>query len=55
MITNPQKHLYPLKIALRAQRLIQGNLFFDVFTDTATWLYVASNKDAEKIIKDRFD
>jgi hypothetical protein len=51
-ISNSQKHLYPQKIALRAQRLIQGALFYDVFTDTATWLYAKTNDNAEQTVKD---
>ena len=52
MASNPQKHLYPLKIALRAQRLIQGSLFYDVFADTATGQYVRTVPNAERTIKD---
>lgn len=52
MASNPQKHLYPLKIALRAQRLIQGSLFYDVFVDTATGQYVRTVPDPERTIKD---
>ena len=50
--SNSQKHLYPLRIALRAQRLIQGSLFYDVFTDTATGQYVKIVPNAERTIKD---
>ena len=52
MVSNSQKHLYPLKIALRAQRLIQGSLFYDVFVDTATGQYVRVIPNAEGTIKD---
>ena len=52
MASNPQKHLYPLKIALRAQRLIQGSLFYDVFMDTATGQYVRTVPNPERTIKD---
>lgn len=52
MAPNSQRHLYPMKIALRAQRLIQGILFYDVFTDTATWLFASTNKDAEKLVQE---
>ena len=52
MASNPQKHLYPLKIALRAQRLIQASLFYDVFVDTATGQYVKTVPNAEGTIKD---
>ena len=40
--SNPKiiKHSYPLMIALRTERLIQGSLFYSVFMDTATGLYV---------------
>ena len=51
MASNPQKHLYPLKIALRAQRLIQGSLFYDIFVDTATGQYVRIVPNAERTIK----
>lgn len=51
MASNPQKHLYPLKIALRAQRLIQGSLFYDIFVDTATGQYVRTVPNAERTIK----
>lgn len=51
-VSNSPKHIYPLKIALRAQRLIQGSLFYDVFVDTATGQYVTIVPDAEKTIKD---
>ena len=52
MASNPQKHLYPLKIALRAQRLIQASLFYDVFVNTATGQYVKTVPNAEGTIKD---
>jgi hypothetical protein len=52
MASNPHKHLYPLKIALRAQRLIQGSLFYDIFMDTATGQYVRTVPNAERTIKD---
>ncbi len=52
MASNSQKHLYPSKIAQRAQRLIQGALFYDVFTDTAAWLYAKTNDNAEQTVKD---
>jgi len=52
MASNPQKHLYPLKIALRAQKLLQGSLFYDIFVDTATGLYVRNTPNAERTIKD---
>lgn len=52
MASTPQKHLYPLKIALRAKRLIQGSLFYDVFMDTSTGLYVRTVPNPEKTIKD---
>ena len=51
-VSNSLKHLYPLKIALRAQRLIQGSLFYDVFADTATEQYVKIVPNAERTIKD---
>ena len=44
--------MYPLKIALRAQRLIQGSLFYDVFVDTATGQYVKIIPNSESAIKD---
>lgn len=50
-LSNSLKHSYPLKIALRAQNLIQGSLFYDVFTDTATWLYAKNVPNAEQTIK----
>ncbi|HMD87842.1 MAG TPA: hypothetical protein VKF38_01645 [Anaerolineaceae bacterium] len=50
MALNPQKHLYPLKIALRAQKLIQGSLFYDIFVDAATWQYVVTVPNAERTI-----
>lgn len=50
--SNPLKHVYPLKIALRAQRLIQGSLFYDVFVDTATGQFVRIVPNAERKIKD---
>jgi hypothetical protein len=49
---NSKKHPYPLKIALRAQCLIQGSLFYSVFADMATGQYVRNVPDAERIIKD---
>jgi hypothetical protein len=49
--SNSQQHLYPLKIALRAQRLIQGSLFYDVFLDTAAGQYVRIVPNAERTIK----
>ncbi len=52
MASNPQKHSYPLKIALRARRLIQGSLFYDVFADTATGQYVRTVPNAERTIKE---
>ena len=52
MASNPQKHLYPMKIALRAQRMIQGSMFYDVFMDTATGLYVRTVPNPERTIKD---
>lgn len=51
MDPNSRRHLYPLKIALRAQRLIQGSLFYDVLVDTAAGQYVRLVPDAEKSIK----
>ena len=50
--SNSQEHSYPKTIAERAQRLIQGTLFYDVFTDTATWLFVKNNRNAEQAVKD---
>ena len=38
-VPNEKKHLYPIKIALRAQRLIQGTVFYDVFVDTVAGQY----------------
>lgn len=52
MASNPQKHVYPVKIALRAQRLIQGSLFYDVFVDTAAGQYVRTVPNPERKIKD---
>jgi hypothetical protein len=49
--TSAHQHLFPIKIALRAQQLIQGSLFYDVFVDTATGLYVRVIPDAEGTIK----
>jgi hypothetical protein len=46
------KHLYPLKIALRAQRLIQGSVFYDVFTDMATGQYARIVPNPERAIRD---
>jgi hypothetical protein len=51
MASNPQKNLYPLKIALRASKLIQGSLFFDIFVDTATGQYARTVPNAERTIK----
>lgn len=33
------KHLYPMRLALRAHRLIQGTLFYNVMADTTIGLY----------------
>lgn len=52
MATNSEKHLYPMNIALRAQRLIQGSLFYDVFIDTATGQYLKVIPNAEGTVKD---
>ena len=49
---NQPKHLYPLQIALRAQRLIQGAMFYDIFVDMATGQYVRIVPNAERTIKD---
>jgi hypothetical protein len=49
---NQPKHLYPLKIALRAQRLIQGSLFYNVLVDTATGQYFRVVHNGEKKIKE---
>jgi hypothetical protein len=51
MTSNPQKHEYPLKIALRAQRLIQGSMFYNIFMDTATGQYIRTIPNAERTIK----
>lgn len=45
------KHPYPLAIGVRTQRLIQGSIFYDVFVDTATALYVKAVPDGEGSIK----
>jgi hypothetical protein len=50
-VSNSPKHSYPVKIALRAQQLIQGSLFYDVFTDMATGQYVKTVPNAEQTIK----
>jgi len=50
--SNSQGHLYPKKIAERAQRLIQGTLFYGVYTDTATLLFAKTNSKAEHAVKD---
>lgn len=50
MLTQPQ-HLYPLKIAIRAQELIQGSMFYGAFTDLATGQYVRVIPDATEKIK----
>jgi hypothetical protein len=49
--TDKQKHIYPIQIALRTQRLIQGSMFYDVFMDTATGQYVRIIPNAEQEIK----
>ncbi len=51
MASDPEKHLYPLKIALRAQKLLQGSVFYDVFVDTAVGQYVRTIPNAEREIK----
>ena len=52
--SNPKiiKHSYPLMIALRTERLIQGSLFYSVFMDTATGLYVREESNSEEKIKE---
>jgi hypothetical protein len=50
--SNHPQHLYPLKIALRANRLIQGSLFYGVFVDTASGLYVRAIPEAEQRVKE---
>jgi len=45
-------HLYPRKIALRAQRLIQGTLFYNVLTDTTIGLYFREVPDALKKVRE---
>jgi len=45
------KHSYPLKIALRAQRLIQASLFYGAFVDTAVGKYVRVTPNADEKVK----
>lgn len=49
---NQPAHLYPRKIALRAQRLIQGSLFYGVIADTSIGQYFRVVDNAEKKMKD---
>jgi hypothetical protein len=44
-------HLYPRKIALRAQRLIQGTIFYNVLADTTIGLYFNEVPDAVTKVK----
>lgn len=46
-----KQHLYPLKIALRAQKLIQGSVFYGVFVDLAAGQYVRIVSNPEGKIK----
>ncbi len=41
-----KKHLYPMRIALRAHRLIQGTLFYNVMADTTIGLYFGEGVDS---------
>jgi hypothetical protein len=45
-------HPFPREIALRAQRLLQGSLFYDIIVDTATGQYFKIVPDGEKKIKE---
>lgn len=45
------KHIYPLKIALRSRKLIQGSIFYNVFVDLASGQYVRGVPDAERKIR----
>lgn len=51
-IPNQPEHLYPRKIALRAQRVIQGSLFYSVIADTSIGQYFRVVPNAEKEMKD---
>jgi len=50
-MSKQMQHLYPLKIALRAQKLIQGSVFYGAFTDLATGQYVRVIPGATEKIK----
>jgi hypothetical protein len=49
---NQPTHLYPRKIALRSQRLIQGSLFYGVIADMSIGQYFSVVPNAEKKMKD---
>jgi hypothetical protein len=49
---NKNMHLFPWKIALRAQRLLQGSLFYYIFVDTATGQYFRITPNGEQKIKE---
>jgi hypothetical protein len=51
MSANQPKHTYPLTIALRAQKLIQGSVFYGVFVDMAAGQYVRLVSDPAGKIK----
>ncbi len=50
--SNQPANLYPMKIALRAQRLIQGSLFYGVIADMSIGQYFSVVPDAEKKMKE---
>ncbi len=45
-------HPYPKIISLRAQRLLQGSLFYFIFLDTATGLYLSTSLDPERDVRE---
>lgn len=45
-------HPYPKRISLRAQKLLQGSLFYFIFLDTATGLYLSKSHDPEKDVRE---
>ena len=51
-MSNQPEHLYPRKIALRAQRLIQGTLFYNVIADTTIGLYFGQGPVAMEKMKE---
>jgi len=50
-MSNQPEHLYPRKIALRTQRLIQGTLFYNVLADTTIGMYFSEVPDAVEKVK----